>query len=69
MGPDLGQYINKRLNLHLNGSRKVQGTLKGFDVFLNVVLEDAVELKGENPVLIGTAVVRGDSVLSLQEVN
>jgi small nuclear ribonucleoprotein G len=39
------QYLDKRLLIQLNGSRRVIGTLRGYDVFLNVVLDDALEEK------------------------
>lgn len=29
--------------INLQGGRKVSGTLRGFDIFLNLVLDDAVE--------------------------
>lgn len=53
--------------VHLNGSRRVSGTLTGYDVFLNVTLADAIEQdnKGES-VLIGTTVIRGNSIASLE---
>jgi hypothetical protein len=31
-GPNLFQYLDKRVFVALNGSRKVQGTLRGYDV-------------------------------------
>jgi small nuclear ribonucleoprotein G len=52
--------------LTLNGNRKVVGTLRGFDAFLNVVLEDAVDEKpianGQDEVYIGQIVIRGNSI-------
>src|SRR5690554_6461515 len=42
-GPDLKKYMDKRLSLSLNGSRKVEGTLRGYDQFMNVVLDNTVE--------------------------
>lgn len=41
----LMQYLDKRLFVQLNGSRKVIGVLRGYDVFLNIVLDEAVEEK------------------------
>jgi small nuclear ribonucleoprotein G len=35
--------MDKRLMLQLNGSRKVTGILRGFDPFMNVVLDESVE--------------------------
>lgn len=37
------QFMDKRLFIHLQGGRKVSGTLRGFDIFLNLVIDDAIE--------------------------
>lgn len=37
------QFMDKKLFVHLQGGRKVSGVLRGFDIFLNLVLDDAVE--------------------------
>ncbi|KAI9648007.1 hypothetical protein NHQ30_002635 [Ciborinia camelliae] len=51
------EYLDKRLFVQLNGSRKVIGVLRGYDVFLNIVLDDAVEEKeGGEKVKIGMVV-------------
>ncbi|KAL9018994.1 MAG: hypothetical protein Q9185_003736 [Variospora sp. 1 TL-2023] len=55
--PELKKYLDKRLFVQLNGSRKVIGVLRGYDVFLNVVLDDAVEEKaGGEKVRLGMVV-------------
>ena len=36
-------YLDKTISLHLNKGRKVRGTLRGYDQFMNIVLGDAVE--------------------------
>lgn len=36
-------YLEKTIQLQLNKGRKVQGTLLGYDQFMNVVLSNAVE--------------------------
>ena len=50
----------------LNGSRKVMGQLIGFDHFMNIVLNDAVEYSGWGPKEtekpIGKAMIRGNSI-------
>ncbi|KAM3419616.1 hypothetical protein BST61_g2954 [Cercospora zeina] len=43
--PELKKYLDKRVEVQLNGSRKVMGTLRGYDVFLNIVLDEATESK------------------------
>ncbi|KAG7005868.1 hypothetical protein G7Y79_00017g042500 [Physcia stellaris] len=63
----LVEYLDKRLFVQLNGSRKVIGVLRGYDVFLNIVLDDAVEEKaGGEKVRIGMVVIRGNSVVMLE---
>ncbi|KAL8679157.1 MAG: hypothetical protein Q9186_004548 [Xanthomendoza sp. 1 TL-2023] len=65
--PELKKYLDKRLFVQLNGSRKVIGVLRGYDVFLNVVLDDAVEEKaGGEKVRLGMVVIRGNSVVMLE---
>ncbi|KAK3309359.1 uncharacterized protein B0T15DRAFT_488099 [Chaetomium strumarium] len=65
--PTLLHYLDKRLFVQLNGSRKVIGVLRGYDVFLNIVLDDALEEKdnGEK-VKLGMVVIRGNSVVMLE---
>lgn len=38
------RYMDKKLSLKLNGGRCVQGILRGFDPFMNVVVDEAQEL-------------------------
>jgi small nuclear ribonucleoprotein G len=35
--------MDKKLFVHLQGGRKVSGVLRGYDLFLNLVLDDALE--------------------------
>ncbi|KAK8099889.1 hypothetical protein PG999_010263 [Apiospora kogelbergensis] len=61
------QYLDKRLFVQLNGSRKVIGILRGYDVFLNIVLDNAVEEKENgNKETLGMVVIRGNSVVMLE---
>jgi small nuclear ribonucleoprotein G len=59
--------MEKRLFVQLNGARKVIGILRGYDVFLNIVLDEAIEEKpsGER-VRLGMIVIRGNSVVMLE---
>ncbi|CCM04812.1 uncharacterized protein FIBRA_07005 [Fibroporia radiculosa] len=41
--PELKKFMDKKLFVHLQGGRKVSGTLRGYDLFLNLVLDDATE--------------------------
>ena len=55
------------MRLTLNGNRKVVGTLRGYDPFLNVVLEEAVDEKSEGGErYIGQIVIRGNSIAQFE---
>eukprot|EP00519_Triparma_laevis_P003019 CAMPEP_0182496268 /NCGR_PEP_ID=MMETSP1321-20130603/4940_1 /TAXON_ID=91990 /ORGANISM="Bolidomonas sp., Strain RCC1657" /LENGTH=87 /DNA_ID=CAMNT_0024699847 /DNA_START=37 /DNA_END=300 /DNA_ORIENTATION=+ len=66
-GPDLRRYMDKVLSLKLNGSRTVTGVLRGYDSFLNVVLNDAKEESpGGQTTGIGQVVIRGNSIIQFE---
>ncbi|VDM30680.1 unnamed protein product [Hydatigera taeniaeformis] len=51
------------LLVKLNGNREVVGVLRGFDAFMNMVLDDCQEVsKSGQQINIDTVVVRGNSV-------
>ena len=54
---------DKKLRISLNANRKVVGTLRGYDAFLNVVLED---VESEDGQYLGQIVVRGNSIVQLE---
>lgn len=63
-GPDLRKYMDKRLDIRLNANRRVVGVLRGYDQFMNLVLEETqeyAEKDEKNP--IGTVMIRGNSVV------
>mmetsp|Transcript_3352 Transcript_3352/g.3677 ORF Transcript_3352/g.3677 Transcript_3352/m.3677 type:complete len:86 (-) Transcript_3352:101-358(-) len=63
-GADLRKFMEKRLDLKLNGNRHVVGVLRGYDQFMNLVLDNAVELVSRTEKRdIGMTVIRGNSVL------
>ncbi|KAL1603956.1 Serine/threonine-protein kinase smg1 [Paraconiothyrium brasiliense] len=65
--PELKKYLEKRILVSLNGSRKVQGTLRGYDVYLNVVLDEALEEKKDGgKERLGMVVIRGNAVVMLE---
>eukprot|EP00871_Galdieria_phlegrea_P001409 jgi/Galph1/2269/GphlegSOOS_G942.1 len=65
--PDLKRLMDRKVSVQINGNRKVEGVLRGYDQFMNIVLEDCVEkLGGMNDQEIGTVVVRGNSVFILE---
>jgi small nuclear ribonucleoprotein G len=69
-GPNLKNYIDKTLQLSLNKNRKVTGTLRGYDNFMNIVLDDAVEIiPGKEGKRIGLIAIRGNSIVQLEQVS
>ncbi|KAI5292440.1 Serine/threonine-protein kinase smg1, partial [Ascosphaera atra] len=65
--PELKKYMEKRLYVQLNGNRKVIGVLRGYDVFMNLVLDEAVEEKaGGEKARLGMVAIRGNSVIMLE---
>ncbi|KAG6890926.1 Serine/threonine-protein kinase smg1 [Termitomyces sp. Mi166 len=65
--PELKKFMDKKLFVHLQGGRKVSGVLRGYDLFLNLVLDDSMEetvAAQKHP--IGTVVIRGNSITSME---
>lgn len=40
-GPDLRKYLNKNLDIRLNGNRHVAGMMTGYDQYMNITLDKA----------------------------
>ena len=40
--PELKKFMDKRVHLKVNGNRAVEGILRGFDPFMNLVLDDTI---------------------------
>ena len=60
----LNDSIGKEVLVVLKGETQVRGTLKAFDVHMNIVLENAEKLEnGEAKTKYGKLMVRGDSVI------
>jgi len=68
--PELKKFMDKRVSLKLNGARQITGILRGFDPFMNLVLDETVEdtRQGEKTP-IGMVVVRGNSVLLIEALD
>ena len=51
----------------LNGKREVKGVLRGFDQFMNLVLDDAQEIVSDTQKNdIGVVVIRGNSIIQME---
>ncbi|CAM6091320.1 unnamed protein product [Calypogeia fissa] len=64
--PDLKKYMDRKLNIKLNANRVVVGVLRGFDQFMNLVLDNTVEMNGNERNEIGMVVIRGNSVVMIE---
>ncbi|XP_022766094.1 probable small nuclear ribonucleoprotein G [Durio zibethinus] len=64
--PDLKKYMDKKLQIKLNANRMVVGTLRGFDQFMNLVVDNTVEVNGNEKTDIGMVVIRGNSVVTVE---
>eukprot|EP00884_Botryococcus_braunii_P019099 jgi/Botrbrau1/5873/Bobra.0366s0052.2 len=61
--PELKNFMDKKLQIALNANRQVSGVLRGFDQFMNLVLDNAVDDKMKTD--IGMVVIRGNSVVMI----
>jgi len=69
-GPDLKKFLGKRVSVKLNAGLQVWGKLSGFDVFMNLTLEDVQEeVSATERRALGTMVVRGSSVVELSQMD
>ncbi|XP_002162004.1 probable small nuclear ribonucleoprotein G isoform X1 [Hydra vulgaris] len=68
--PELKKYMDKRLHLKLNCNRSVTGILRGFDPFMNLVIDDTVEnTSTQERNNIGMVVIRGNSVVLMEALD
>jgi len=67
--PELKKLMDKKLTLKLNANRQVTGILRGFDPFMNVVVDETVDTTpgaanfNQN---IGMVVIRGNSIVMVE---
>merc|ERR1712243_536470 len=57
--PELKKFMDKRLALQINGGRQLSGILRGYDPFMNLVIDEAIEKKKSgDQQSIGMVVIR-----------
>ena len=55
--------MDQEVEVHMNADRRVKGPLKGYDPFMNIVLDDALWVKAKGvEIKLGTIVIRGNAV-------
>jgi small nuclear ribonucleoprotein len=65
--PRLDSLIDKKVLVHLRINERIEGTLIGFDQFLNLVLENSILLIENKKKILGTILIRGNNVSSIEE--
>jgi len=61
----LEKSINQKLTLLLKDGRVVEGSLTGYDEYMNMVLDDVEETNDETKRRLGTIILRGNNVVSI----
>lgn len=60
----LNRALGSSVLVSLKGGKELRGKLMGYDIHVNLVLEDAEELQGSESIKrYGTMVIRGDNVV------
>jgi len=68
--PELKKYMDKTVKAKINGGRIVEGVLRGFDPFLNVVLDKGIEIRKDGQrVNVGCVVMRGSSIIMMEALD
>ncbi|CAH1990191.1 unnamed protein product [Acanthoscelides obtectus] len=68
--PELKKFMDKKLSLKLNGGRQVTGILRGFDPFMNLVVDESVEdCRDGSKNNIGMVVIRGNSIVMIEALD
>ncbi len=65
----LNESIGNGVIIRLKDGQEVHGTLKAFDVHMNIVLENAEEVTNESTKKFGTLIVRGDNIIFVSPGN
>ncbi|MGC9148974.1 MAG: LSM domain-containing protein [Sulfolobales archaeon] len=66
----LSESIGKIVLIKLRGDKNLRGKLRSFDIHLNIVLDDAEEIKDDGTSRrLGTVVIRGENVVLISPVS
>lgn len=64
----LEKSVNQKLSLLLKDGRLIEGTLSGYDEYMNMVLNDVEEKNDDAKRRLGTIILRGNNVVSISLV-
>jgi len=61
----LKSYISKKIFVQMIPDRKISGILRGYDQFMNLILDEGILIDKQEKKSIGTVLLRGDMIISL----
>jgi small nuclear ribonucleoprotein len=61
----LEKSVNQKLSLLLKDGRVIDGTLAGYDEYMNMVLNEVEETYNDTKKRLGTIILRGNNVVSI----
>lgn len=62
----LERHMNKIVMMTLKDGRTLEGKLTGFDEHMNLTLEDSQETKNEQVRRLGTVILRGNNIVTIE---
>ncbi|MCR6623345.1 MAG: RNA-binding protein [Candidatus Verstraetearchaeota archaeon] len=65
----LAKSLGGMVYVKLKGEKVIRGLLRSFDQHLNLVLENAEEVEGNNTKTLGTLIIRGDNIILISPVS
>ncbi|MCC6017627.1 MAG: LSm family protein [archaeon YNP-LCB-003-016] len=65
----LTKSLGGMVYVKLKGEKVIRGLLRSFDQHLNLVLENAEEVEGNNTKTLGTLIIRGDNIILISPVS
>jgi small nuclear ribonucleoprotein (snRNP)-like protein len=64
--PKIEFLLNENIIIRLNSERKIHGKLRGYDQFMNLVLDETILGCIKKKKIIGKTLVRGSSILGIE---
>ena len=65
----LNNNIDKEILVVLKENISYRGVLRGYDIHMNLVLDNTIEIKDSSESKIGKILIRGDNILYLSVVD
>ncbi|MCL4350712.1 MAG: LSM domain-containing protein [Candidatus Thermoplasmatota archaeon] len=61
----LEENLNRKISLLLKDNRIMEGTLTGFDEYMNMVMDDVEEVGAETTRKLGSVIIRGSNIVRI----